>query len=816
MTSFTTPLSFSVIVSCTRKGGVQHEGESAWKPFLLYFMPEYRKWVSTLVDSHDEQVGENSIVRSSIPKTVVIIIDQKQWDSIPDHAKPVTIFTVVITTSSVVKYKINRLKNNSKNERAIVAASLDDALMKLSSTVFAAPLGQIFVSGTASLINESMIHPLCDDIHIIQILEEVKCNEYINQVDTKRFDLVHVGAVQFFPSPALNLGYRCVPYQFLAYERKKVSPSAFVSLYPSILPSVSFSIVVAATRSGGIGLDNDLPWGRCLATESTNYKKITSTVRDDRENDSTINLLAVVNAVIMGRKTWESLPSHIQLLQDRYNVIITSSSSLSFNNEKAITATSLSHALFLLSTEPLSFRIDQIFLLGGSSLIDEGMNDPRCRFVYLTEVLKEMQCDVYIKGVDKKMWELVDTSEVVVENNIPFQFLTYTRKNVASGPKAVVVLPSSSPSIFTCPTPVYLSHVEPLKEALQREPFPFPTVISTSSSSSPSSSPSLSSQCTTVANSISQNLPQFPKPLKKVPLQEFQFGIITALPLERTAVVCQLEEKFAPLPTTLGDTNAYAYGKIGYFNVVVVSLPTGQYGEVHAGLVATNMSRTFPNIKYYFLVGIAGAAPSLKNDIRLGDIVVSSDSLLVFDYGKEEKDNYVLKDPLVIPPCQYLRGQLSRFESNFSMNQSDIQKLFKINLDQLNSIKNGEICIFKKPGEKDQLFDNESKEIERKVRENCDELKFFLGKIATSSTVMKNSVVRDKIIKEHGVLCFEMEAHGVYAVENVGYIVIRGMCDYSSQHKNKSWQGYAAARAAAFLKMFIQHFPPPKISDYQG
>jgi nucleoside phosphorylase len=59
-------------------------------------------------------------------------------------------------------------------------------------------------------------------------------------------------------------------------------------------------------------------------------------------------------------------------------------------------------------------------------------------------------------------------------------------------------------------------------------------------------------------------------------------------------------------------------------------------------------------------------------------------------------------------------------------------------------------------------------------------------------------MTRDRLAEEFGVLCFEMEAAGL--MDNFPCLVIRGICDYADSHKNKDWQGYAAATATGYAK----------------
>jgi hypothetical protein len=53
-----------------------------------------------------------------------------------------------------------------------------------------------------------------------------------------------------------------------------------------------------------------------------------------------------------------------------------------------------------------------------------------------------------------------------------------------------------------------------------------------------------------------------------------------------------------------------------------------------------------------------------------------------------------------------------------------------------------------------------------------------------------------------------MEAAGLY---NFPCLVIRGICDYADSHKNKMWQEYAAATAAAFAKELLLFVPPNQV-----
>jgi nucleoside phosphorylase len=77
-------------------------------------------------------------------------------------------------------------------------------------------------------------------------------------------------------------------------------------------------------------------------------------------------------------------------------------------------------------------------------------------------------------------------------------------------------------------------------------------------------------------------------------------------------------------PTAIaGDDNSYMLGEISGHSIVIACLPSGAYGTIPAATVAAHMLTTFPSIRFGLMVGIGGGVPSITDDIRLGDVVVS-------------------------------------------------------------------------------------------------------------------------------------------------------------------------------------------------
>jgi len=98
--------------------------------------------------------------------------------------------------------------------------------------------------------------------------------------------------------------------------------------------------------------------------------------------------------------------------------------------------------------------------------------------------------------------------------------------------------------------------------------------------------------------------------------------------------------------------------------------------------------------------------------------------------------------------------------------------------------------------------------VQRKAR-TPDVPVIHYGLIGSANQVMRHGVTREKLRQERGILCFEMEAAGL--MDNFPCLVIRGICDYSDTHKNKDWQPYAAATAAAYAKELLGVIPPAQV-----
>jgi nucleoside phosphorylase len=97
--------------------------------------------------------------------------------------------------------------------------------------------------------------------------------------------------------------------------------------------------------------------------------------------------------------------------------------------------------------------------------------------------------------------------------------------------------------------------------------------------------------------------------------------------------------------------------------------------------------------------------------------------------------------------------------------------------------------------------DETDEKVERDPRPSTKRIRLWYGPIGSGEKLLKNAQKRNELRDKYGLIGLEMEAAGVMNRIPVG--VIRGVCDYGDRHKNKDWQEYAAATAAAYAKELL-------------
>jgi len=184
------------------------------------------------------------------------------------------------------------------------------------------------------------------------------------------------------------------------------------------------SVVVASTGRGGIGKDGAIPWR--LKDDLAYFKRVTTTAPAGK-----------TNAVIMGRKTWDSIPAKFRPLPDRINIVLSRSTEAEAF-EGATLARSLSDAL-----EALGSREDagEVFCIGGEQVYKEAVELPCCARIYLTRVGVDVECDAFFPAFDENLFEVKHVSKTHSDKDIPFDFVVYERKEAVPSSVPLQALP---------------------------------------------------------------------------------------------------------------------------------------------------------------------------------------------------------------------------------------------------------------------------------------------------------------------------------------------------------------------------------------
>jgi nucleoside phosphorylase len=303
---------------------------------------------------------------------------------------------------------------------------------------------------------------------------------------------------------------------------------------------------------------------------------------------------------------------------------------------------------------------------------------------------------------------------------------------------------------------------------------------------------------------------------RRLEARDYTVGWICALPVELAAAQEMFDEVDEPIVTDNLDPSLYSLGRIGVHNVVITCLPAGSTGTQSAATVAARMKSRFTLIRFGLMVGIGGGVPSVEFDIRLGDVVISQPyqqhgGVVQYDFGKTGPGGQTIRTgwlnappPVLLSAIVEQRARHFRRQSNLEHHLSRLQRLPYFKREAAGPDVLFQATYEHPGGPTCELCANTMK-IWRPGRSGPG-VGLHYGTIASGNQVIKDGVRRDEISKElGGVMCFEMEAAGL--MNDLPCLVIRGICDYADSHKNKRWQPYAAATAAACAKEILSIIP---------
>ena len=156
-------------------------------------------------------------------------------------------------------------------------------------------------------------------------------------------------------------------------------------------------LIYARAANGVIGKHNTLPWH--LPEDMAHFKQLTQGC-----------------AVIMGRKTWDSLPPRFRPLPGRTNIVVTRQAD--WHADGAHRAASLQDALALCDSTQTAW------VIGGAQIYAQAL--PLADCVEVTEIAQDFDGDAHAPPLGDE-WVAKARSAHVSSNGLPFSFVTYVR-----------------------------------------------------------------------------------------------------------------------------------------------------------------------------------------------------------------------------------------------------------------------------------------------------------------------------------------------------------------------------------------------------
>lgn len=332
-----------------------------------------------------------------------------------------------------------------------------------------------------------------------------------------------------------------------------------------------------------------------------------------------------------------------------------------------------------------------------------------------------------------------------------------------------------------------------------------------------------------------------------------QVGIITALINEFNAVRILLD-KHEILPATNKNTlgKMYCHGEIHTDSerTLKVILTLAGEGNNKASSRCTQLLNDFPSLKHIIMCGIAGGVPNPSNHeehVRLGDIVVSNEKgIYNYDYRKiksyiiddeEPKFSSHRPDATLLSVVDHLKADAEYMKKKGRPSPwmkyiekgcedygiirpaNDILNEFKPKLEWKEYI----IKLFEEYDLNPNITEQEitlkfkgmmkpvSHPDQSKIGRTQNEPLVFYGPIASANILLKDEILRDKLLTRYGVKAVEMESSGILDATwdgGVGYLTVRGIADYCNLDKNDEWHEYAAIVAAAYTRSLLDLIAP--------
>jgi len=180
-------------------------------------------------------------------------------------------------------------------------------------------------------------------------------------------------------------------------------------------------LIVAVDKSWGMAKDNTIPWK--FSTDMKYFMNVTKTTSDINKQ----------NVVIMGRKTWDSLPEKYRPLTERINIVISTTLTNEHTNYHVVN--NFENAVKLSLDYYFTNKVEKIFVIGGAGVYEEALHSVLLQKVHVTLINKNYECDLQFPKqlLLQKCWNDMSLQKDVVEKEVDLSFMIFQPKREFKG-----------------------------------------------------------------------------------------------------------------------------------------------------------------------------------------------------------------------------------------------------------------------------------------------------------------------------------------------------------------------------------------------
>lgn len=165
-----------------------------------------------------------------------------------------------------------------------------------------------------------------------------------------------------------------------------------------------FKVIVCVDNQNGIGKSNSLPW--TIKEDMLFFKEKTLEIKNKKKK----------NCVIMGRKTYQSIPKKFRPLKNRINIVLSKSNVIEDEEtENFKTFQELDDVLYFVKKNKK--RIESCYVIGGSSIYKLFIERDLVNDYYINSVNKDYECDVFFPEINLDEYKLNSSRSIIVNNS---------------------------------------------------------------------------------------------------------------------------------------------------------------------------------------------------------------------------------------------------------------------------------------------------------------------------------------------------------------------------------------------------------------